>query len=121
MKRQRPEQALQIQVVNYLRAVCPEAITAAIPNGGYRTPVEAMIFKATGVTAGIPDLMILWKPSKVGFIELKAPKAKTRLSDAQKSFQVSLSQMDHLNATASSLDEIRAIVRVWGIPSREHV
>lgn len=81
--------------------------------------MEAMIFKATGVTAGLSDLMILWKPAKVAFIELKAPKGKGRLSEAQKAFQISLCEMQIPNATVSSLDEVMKLVDKWQIPSRQ--
>lgn len=32
-----------------------------VPNGGKRTTVEAMQLKASGVIAGVPDMLFLWK------------------------------------------------------------
>ena len=40
----------------------------AIPNGGRRSPSEAAKLKATGVSAGVPDLMI---PTLRLFLEMK--------------------------------------------------
>ena len=42
----------------------------AVPNGGTRNKIEAMKFKATGVVAGIPDLILI-HDSKAYGIELK--------------------------------------------------
>jgi hypothetical protein len=52
----------------------------AVPNGGQRDIREAQKFKATGLLAGIPDMMFLWKEKAYGF-ELKAEGG--RLSPAQ--------------------------------------
>lgn len=32
-----------------------------VPNGGYRSKVEAANMKASGVVPGIPDMLLLWK------------------------------------------------------------
>lgn len=39
----------------------------AVPNGGARNPIEGMKFKATGTTAGIPDMILLWEGTAYGF------------------------------------------------------
>jgi hypothetical protein len=54
----------------------------SVPNGGFRNAVEAKKLKATGVMAGVSDLIVLF-PNKAYFIELK---------DGNKGFQ-SESQM----------------------------
>lgn len=46
-----------------------------VPNGGKRSKRESNKFKAMGVVAGIPDLVLLWKGRLYGF-ELKAEKGK---------------------------------------------
>jgi hypothetical protein len=119
MKRQRPEQALQKQVVTYLRMACPDAIVFAVPNGGHRSPVEAAIFQGIGVLAGVSDLCILWRPSNVAFIELKAPGDSKRLSPAQVGFLCKLENLKIPNAVCDSLDAVRKKVQEWGVPSRE--
>lgn len=52
----------------------------AVPNGGKRNKIEATQLKASGVVAGIPDLVLVWAGRAYGF-ELKSPKGVT--SDAQ--------------------------------------
>jgi hypothetical protein len=42
----------------------------AVPNGGRRSIMEAMQLKASGVVAGIPDMVLAWKGKAFGF-ELK--------------------------------------------------
>ena len=53
----------------------------AVPNGGKRDIREAMKLKATGVIAGIPDMILLHSSTCIGF-EFKAEKGV--LSDSQK-------------------------------------
>jgi len=62
---------------------------AAIPNGGYRTPVEAARFKGEGVRAGFPDMIL--PVARHGYhalaIELKRRKgAGSTVSDGQKAW-----------------------------------
>lgn len=52
-----------------------------VPNGGSRNKIEAMQLKASGVIAGIPDLLFLWHGRLYAF-ELKTEIG--RLSDEQK-------------------------------------
>ena len=56
----RPEQALQINLVSALRLMLPEPwLVVHVPNGGGRSKAEAGIFKAMGVLAGFPDLLVI--------------------------------------------------------------
>lgn len=52
----------------------------SVPNGGTRNPREAMTLRSTGLTPGIPDLLLVW-PRLIGF-ELKT--ATGTISPAQK-------------------------------------
>ncbi|MES2428294.1 MAG: VRR-NUC domain-containing protein [Bacteroidota bacterium] len=52
----------------------------SVPNGGSRNTLEAMKFKATGLTPGVPDMILLWDGKVYGF-EFKT--ATGRLSEAQ--------------------------------------
>src|SRR5690348_1860369 len=47
-------------------------LLAHIPNGSSRNKVEAVQLKASGVVAGWPDLMLVWK-GRVHAFELKLP------------------------------------------------
>lgn len=80
----RPEQALQIACMKYLKdlsGVTKNFFAYHVGNGGFRTPVEASILKSMGVTAGVPDIVIHLNGGKSIFVELKAKKGK--LSDNQ--------------------------------------
>lgn len=51
-----------------------------VPNGGKRSPIEAAQLKASGVVAGIPDMLFVWKGNMHAF-EFKDDKG--RVSEAQ--------------------------------------
>jgi|SRR6185437_14718132 len=119
MPRRHIERDLQRAVMNYFKVCCPRAIAVHIPNGGARRPIEAAILKTMGVVPGIPDLLVMWPPRNFAFIELKAPGSANRLSEAQKEFHSRLVSIDALNVVATSIDEVRAAVRAWGIPSND--
>jgi len=57
----------------------------AVPNGGTRHVIEANKFKATGLVAGIPDL-VFFSENTLIFFELK--REKGRLEDSQKLLKV---------------------------------
>jgi len=38
-----------------------------VPNGGSRNAIEGMQLKASGVVAGVPDIIFLWKGRAYGF------------------------------------------------------
>jgi hypothetical protein len=56
----RPEEALQRSVVGLLAIYENRGLLtyAHVPNGGRRSKAEAGAFKAMGVRAGVPDLLI---------------------------------------------------------------
>lgn len=62
----------------------------AVPNGSYKSPNQAKLFKAEGLRAGVPDLIFPVKSKdgkKIGLvIEMKRPDGKGKVSDAQAEF-----------------------------------
>lgn len=80
----RPEQDLQKACVRWFRMQYPKLMLFHIPNGGKRSVIEASIFKAMGVVAGVADLCLLYG-GVAHFIEMKAGKGKQ--SDSQMDFQ----------------------------------
>src|SRR6478736_735319 len=60
----------QCDFVRWARQNYPEHRVFAVPNGGKRSPSEAMRLQAEGVTAGVPDLFF---PSLLLWIEMKRP------------------------------------------------
>jgi hypothetical protein len=115
----RPEQNLQIAVVDFLRlALVPPATFWATPNGGLRTPREASLMKATGTRAGVPDLWIMW-PGNLGGVELKAPKG--RLSPEQIEWRGITETNLHRWACCRSVGEVITTLETWGVPFRGRI
>ena len=73
----------QKKLVSEIRKRYKDFLIFAIPNGGKRNRLEAVMLKNEGVLAGIPDLCILMPNNKVIFIEMKKRKG-SNLSKAQK-------------------------------------
>jgi VRR-NUC domain len=80
-RRRRLEQATQRTVLQhlYIRST-PNVFWFHVGNGGWRSPIEAAIFKSLGVRPGVPDL-ILVRNGKTYGLELKT--ATGRLTAAQ--------------------------------------
>jgi hypothetical protein len=139
----RTEQALQINLVSALRLMLPEPwLVVHVPNGGGRSKAEAGIFKAMGVLAGFPDLLVIgpggWiyptipqgkqQTAQVVAIELKAPhkmlksgkpsKAKANLSVAQRDVIATLGQCGIPTLVVRDLNEAIDALRALGVPLR---
>jgi hypothetical protein len=109
--RRRPEDAIQRAVFQHLRARgAPGVFAFAVPNGGYRTPVEAAIFKGIGVVAGVPDIIAIHKGRVYG-LELKVeggratPKQQEAIAAMEAAF----------TAIAEGLDRALASLEAWGL------
>lgn len=78
------------------------------PNGGRRDEREAARFKAMGVRAGFPDLILCVPKGSCGalFLELKAPKG--RQSEHQREMQRELERQGYKYVIVRSLDEFMA-------------
>jgi hypothetical protein len=54
------EQQIQIALIGHLKyRLAPGVWFCAIPNGGYRRPIEAKLLQGQGVRAGAPDLLFV--------------------------------------------------------------
>lgn len=120
MRRSRPEQSFQRMVVDGLRAFLPKTwLIVHYPGGGYRTPAEAAIFKAMGVVAGFPDIMVLGEASwgaGAWFLELKAGKAGP--TDVQQACHDKLRGLGFGVEVARSWPEVLAVARHWRWPMK---
>lgn len=105
-----PERGIQIAIRQRLQfhgIVC-----VAIPNAGKRSIIQARLMKAEGMMTGFPDMIVLGKQGRVGFMEVKA--ADGRLSTAQEDCLDMLCRMGHNVAVVRSQDEAMAAVKRWG-------
>lgn len=80
----------------------------AIPNGGTRNIIEAKKLKATGVMAGVSDLIVLLENNKILFIELKIEKGIQ--SQAQKDFEIKVSLLGYEYHIIRSLEQFKTIL-----------
>jgi hypothetical protein len=119
-KRRYPEQQIHIAIVRGLRYGLPKDwIVTHFANGGKRTEDEARLFKAMGVLAGLPDIIVLGqtlgKPA-VWFLEVKAPKG--RLEPVQADMCAALGMLGFRFAVVRSVDDALSQGREWGWPLR---
>ena len=110
------EDRIQIAILDYLEAVAPDAIVFAVPNEGRRSYTTAARHKLLGMVAGVPDL-VLTHGGKAFFFEVKSPTG--RLRPAQKLFLERAQASGARCAVVRSIDDVRAALDAWGVPTRE--
>lgn len=116
MKRNRPEQSLQRIVLEHIcwRAV-PGLFCFHVPNGGFRTAIEAAIFKSVGLIPGIPDLLFIYS-GRLYALELKAKGG--RLSSTQAETHERMRRAGAIVATATGIDEALGYLELWQLIRR---
>lgn len=111
----RPEEALQRQVVAFLRMAAPNVLWFAVPNQrGTRERWEQALLKATGVRAGVADLVFVLDGGRVAFIELKAETG--RQAPAQALFQEHCERLGAPYLICRSLAEVQGALAAWRVP-----
>ncbi len=107
------ESTIQQTIVRHLKLRGASGVVWFHPaNGGARSKAEAGRFRAEGVVAGVPDLVLLAN-GRAYFLELKADKG--RLSPAQRDVQEQLTAAGGTVATAYGLDAALAQLTAWGL------
>lgn len=115
-KMRRTEQAVQGMLVRTLRLVLPRsAFVFAVPNGGWRSPIEAAIFQGQGVVAGFPDLTVLWA-GRAFCMEVKSDEG--RVAARQVAVHRGLRAAQVPVAIVRSLDDALTFLKAHGIPLR---
>lgn len=118
MKRKNVESSTQIACVKWFRMQFPEYgnLLFSIPNGGKRNVVTAMILKAEGALAGVPDLFLsipkldsnlVWTHGL--YIEMKTDKGKQ--SEAQKDFMLRVRVHGYQYEVVRSIDEFIKVTK----------
>lgn len=115
----RPENAIQADIVGYLRAVVPNAIVYANANAARRTASGRAANGVPGLLPGIPDLSVCIFGGQILYFEVKAPGG--RLSKPQEGVIAMLRAIGARVAVVTSIDEVRAALREWSIETREVV
>ncbi|MDB5597404.1 MAG: hypothetical protein JWM36_4365 [Hyphomicrobiales bacterium] len=111
------EDNLQASIVAYLRVCVPSHIVFAVPNGGLRTKAQAGILRATGQLAGVPDLCLIGPCGVARFLEVKTEKGV--LNKDQKAILNLFMNMSVQYAVVRSIDDVKAALASWRIPTRE--
>jgi hypothetical protein len=107
------EDSLQSEIVkwfnnNYcLKHHSPRCCIFSVPNGGFRNKIEAIKMCATGLKAGVSDLIVLL-PNRAVFIELKIEKGIQ--SPVQKDFEQIVTNLGFEYFLVRSLDEFKKII-----------
>jgi hypothetical protein len=113
MRRRRPEQQLQKAVLEHLAwRGMPGLFVFHYPAGGWRSPVEAAIFKSLGVVAGIPDILII-HCDHIFALELKTTHG--RLTQTQIEAQTRMRAAGATVGTAIEIDAALELLEQWGL------
>ena len=111
--RRRPEQQIQRAVLEHLKLRhAPGVYWFHVANGGYRAPIEAKVLKSLGVTAGVPDLILI-RGGKAYGLELKAHGG--HLSPAQRTAHVLMRAAGAEVEVAIGLDAALRQWESWGL------
>ena len=115
-RRRAPELMLHKAVAAYLNAVLPTiAWYTTIPAGGGGL-IRGANLKACGYKAGTPDICIVYA-GMAYWIELKAKDG--RVSDEQKDTITRISFAGSPAEVCRSIDDVRAVLAMWRIPTLE--
>lgn len=110
------EQAIHKAILGYLRTTLPHGWVIQHTPNKPRSMVAGAIEKSMGAIKGWPDLAV-YGPGSVHFIEVKAEKG--RLSDAQWLVHDGLRDLGFPVTVVRSVDDVRAKVKEWGLPSKD--
>lgn len=89
------------------KATEPKHIIFSVPNGAFISKQQAMKLKATGLVAGVSDLIII-RPGEVIFCEVKTDIGKQ--SDVQKIFEQNVIKLGFRYILVRSLEEFKKII-----------
>ena len=112
-----PEIKIHIAILDYLRAVLPDALVWHTPNGGARNISEAKSLKRMGVLPGVPDIIVITRAGKALFIEVKT--ARGKLSLEQSSFRDFCVAAGLPWALCRSVDDAREFLNLCVVKTRE--
>lgn len=119
--RRTPEADIQRAILRYLGATLPHGfILHHSPNGGMLKG-EVGRSRGLGTKPGWPDLQVVGRTEAgepfTAYIEVKAPRGS--LSDEQIAIHDRLKDCGYAVGVARSVDDVRELVRSWGLPSRD--
>ena len=81
-----------------------------MPNGGIRTPREAMFLKMTGLTPGVPDVFIMYPFGGYHGLVIEFKRQGGTASPEQKEWLNNLSHLGYMCALCKSFEQGRDVV-----------
>lgn len=105
-----PENVIQAEIYKWynnnfcLKNHDPQCIIFSVPNGGTRNIREALLLKATGLVAGVSDLIVI-KQNEIIFVEVKTEIGKQ--SKEQKDFQKIIEKLGFKYILVRSLEDFK--------------
>jgi hypothetical protein len=85
----------------------PKHCIFAVPNGGNRSAREAAKFKATGLVAGVSDLIVI-QPNRIIFVEVKFEKGRQQPNQIE--FENTVKTLGFEYYVVKSLEEFKKII-----------
>jgi hypothetical protein len=115
----KPEELIQISIVEWSRIVAPDVTVVHIPNEGERSSVSKIFLSKLGMIPGAADLLILADGPIVALAEVKA---KGKYPNAKQRWFLENCKKKGIPATVlRSIDDARIFWREIGIQTREHL
>lgn len=114
------EGPIQAAIVRYLRTTLPAGWLVVGVANKPRSLQQGAKEKRQGAVSGYPDVTILGQRDGMPwawFIEVKAPKGA--VSDEQKDVHDRLTEIGFRVAVAKSIDDVRALVWRWDLPTSD--
>ena len=105
------ESKIQQQIVEYfnntycLKHHNPRGLIFSIPNGGTRKKLEAITLKATGLLAGVSDLIVILPNGKLIFVEIKTDTGK--MSEKQIEFKQRVEELGYEYWLIRNIEEFK--------------
>ena len=110
------EKTIQRSVIAYLKA--RDITTVHVPNGSVlaggprERAMQTNALKAMGMRPGFPDLVLLGRNGRVGFMEVKREGEKQ--SEAQIHWHGALEYLGHRYAVVRSIEDAAETLERWG-------
>ena len=111
------ESRIQQECVRWFRLQHPNLYWYffAVPNGGWRSGLEAKIMKGEGVVSGVSDLLFLF-PNGVYHglcIEMKSGEKGSKQSDNQIEFQKAMRAVGYKYVVCNSFDSFKQEIEIY--------
>lgn len=117
LKRAQSEHELQTSIIAYLDTVLPRTYRAVGVSNNPRSAIAGAKEKARGMRKGFPDLILIGPHGNCAFLEVKTGKGKLFSEQVEWGEWIVNNAGEY--AVVRSIDDVRACLRAWNVPTRE--